>query len=90
LFYREAFFVTRARQSGYRVEEHRYADSSKGIRSDQIIQLSSVHVVKCGAPLLRRIGCRDAATGKFYEFLTNSFTLAATTIAAIYKRRVVL
>lgn len=36
---------------------------------------------------LRRIGYRDATTGKFYEFLTNNFQLAASTIAAIYKDR---
>jgi putative transposase len=36
---------------------------------------------------LCRIGYRDATTGKFYEFLTNNFQLAAATIAAIYKDR---
>lgn len=82
------FFVTRLRAKAvYRVEERRYADSSKGICSDQIIQLSSAHAMKRGAPLLRRIGYRDATTGKFYEFLTNNFQLAAVTIAAIYKDR---
>lgn len=82
------FFVTRLRAKAvYRVEARHYADSNKGIRSDQHIQLSSAHALKRGAPLLRRIGYRDAATGKFYEFLTNNFQLAATTIAAIYKDR---
>lgn len=82
------FFVTRLRAKAvYRVEERRYADNSKGVLSDQIIQLNSAHALKRGAPLLRRIGYRDATTGKFYEFLTNNFQLAATTIAAIYKDR---
>lgn len=82
------FFVTRLRSKAvYRVEERRYADASKGILSDQIIQLNSAHAVKRGAPRLRRIGYRDAETGKFYEFLTNNFTLSAATIAAIYKDR---
>jgi len=36
---------------------------------------------------LRRVGYRDSATGKFYEFLTNNFYLSAATIAAIYKDR---
>lgn len=82
------FFVTRLRAKAvYRVEARRYADSSKGVRSDQLIQLSSAHALKRGAPLLRRIGYRDAATGRFYEFLTNNFQLAANTIAAIYKDR---
>lgn len=82
------FFVTRLRAKAvYRVEERRYADSTKGILSDQVIQLSSAHAIKRGAPTLRRIGYRDAETGKFYEFLTNNFQLAAATIAAIYKDR---
>ena len=36
---------------------------------------------------LRRIGYRDAETGKRYEFLTNHFRLSARTIADIYKQR---
>jgi len=71
----------------YREEERRYADNSKGILSDQVIQLSSAHAIKRGAPTLRRMGYRDATTGKVYEFLTNNFKLAAATIAAIYKDR---
>lgn len=82
------FFVTRLRGNAvYRVEERRYADQNKGVQSDHIIQLSSAHALKRGAPRLRRIGYRDATTGKFYEFLTNNFQLAAATIAAIYKDR---
>lgn len=82
------FFVTRLRDKAvYRVEERRDVDKSKGVYSDQIIQLNSAHAQKRGAPLLRRVGYRDATTGKFYTFLTNHFHLAATTIAAIYKDR---
>lgn len=82
------FFVTRLRAKAvYRVEERCYADKSKGVHSDQVIQLSSAHALKRGAPKLRRIGYRDATTGKFYEFLTNNFHLSAATIAAIYKDR---
>jgi IS4 transposase len=36
---------------------------------------------------LRRIGHRDATTGKHYVFLTNNFKLSARTIADIYKSR---
>jgi putative transposase len=36
---------------------------------------------------LRRIGYRDAETGKRYVFLTNNFELTAKTIADIYKAR---
>ena len=82
------FFVTRLRAKAvYRVEERKEIDHRKGILSDQIIQLNSAHAIERGAPRLRRIGYRDATTGKFYEFLTNNFRLSATTIAAIYKDR---
>lgn len=82
------FFVTRLRAKAvYAVRERRYADTSRGILSDQLIQLNSAHAKKRGAPLLRRIGYKDAETGKFYEFLTNQLDLAASTIAAIYKDR---
>lgn len=82
------FFVTRLRAKAvYRVEARRDVDKSKGVCSDQIIQLNSAHALKRGAPLLRRVGYRDATTGKFYEFLTNHFHLSAVTIAAIYKDR---
>lgn len=36
---------------------------------------------------LRRIGYRDAVTGKHYVFLTNNSKLSAKTIADIYKSR---
>jgi IS4 transposase len=36
---------------------------------------------------LRRIGYKDAVTGKPYVFLTNNFKLAAKAIADIYKAR---
>ena len=42
--------------------------------------------MKCPVQL-RRIGYRDAETGKHYVFLTNNFKLAAKTIADIYKSR---
>ncbi len=82
------FFVTRLRAKAvYRVEERSKVIKGRGMTSDQIIQLNSAHALKRGAPLLRRIGYRDPDTGKFYEFLTNHFKLAASTIAAIYKDR---
>jgi len=82
------FFVTRSRPNAvYRVIERQKVNRSQGITSDQIIQLSSSHAQKRGAPRLRRVGyvCRE--TGKHYVFLTNHFGLSAATIAAIYKDR---
>jgi putative transposase len=82
------FFVTRLRAKAvYRIEERRAIDPMSGVLSDQIIQLNSAHALKRNAPKLRRIGYRDAETGRFYQFLTNNFKLCAATIAAIYKDR---
>ena len=81
-------FVTRLRPKAvYTVLERRPVDRSKGVLSDQIIQLNSTHATKRGVPKLRRVGYRDEETGKFYMFLTNNFQLSAATIAAIYKDR---
>lgn len=82
------FFVTRLRAKAvYRVEKRRVVDGTSGVQSDQIIQLSSAHAKKRGAPKLRRVGYRDPEAGKFFEFLTNNFKLCAKTIASIYKDR---
>lgn len=81
-------FVTRLRPKAvYSVLKRPPVVGNSGVLSDQIIQLNSAHAIKRGAPKLRRVGYRDAETGKFYTFLTNNFRLAATTIAAIYKDR---
>ena len=82
------FFVTRLRPNSiYRVEKRHSCPEDSGVTSDQTIQLNSAHALKRGAPRLRRVGYRDADTGKHYVFLTNHFGLAASTIAAIYKDR---
>lgn len=81
-------FVTRLRTKAvYDIIEHRDVIESKGIISDQIIQLNSAHAIKRGAPVLRRVGFIDKDSGKKYVFLTNNFLLCAATIAAIYKDR---
>jgi len=81
-------FVTRLRAKAvYRVLERRDITPETGVTSDQIIELTSAHAKKRGAPLLRRVGYRDPETGRKYQFLTNNLKLAASTIAAIYKDR---
>ena len=81
------FFVTRQRKNAcYRVTERRRVLKSKGMTSDQTIQLTGTKAGHCPFPL-RRIGFKDAETGKQYYFLTNNFKLAAATIAEIYKAR---
>ena len=57
-----------------------------GLTCDQTIELTGAKAENC--PIrLRRIGYKDADTGIHYTFLTNHFTLAASTIADIYKAR---
>ncbi len=81
-------FVTSLREkSVYRIVKRLDVVSETGVTSDQVIELNSAYAIKRGAPTLRRVDYRDPETGRFYQFLTNNFTLAASTIAAIYKDR---
>ena len=81
------FFVTRLKTNArYRVIKRRTVLKAKGLTSDQTIELTGAKAKNC--PIrLRRIGYKDANTGIHYTFLTNNFTLAARTIADIYKAR---
>ena len=80
-------FVTRLKTNArYRVIERRKALKTKGLTCDQTIQLTGARA-KNGPFRLRLIGYQDANTGIHYTFLTNHFTLAASTIADIYKAR---
>lgn len=85
---RGIFFVTRLKSNAkYRTLCRRCVLKRKGLTSDQTIAFTGTQTAKkCPAPL-RRIGYRDTETGKHYIFLTNNFTLAARTIADIYKAR---
>ena len=80
-------FVTRLKTNArYQVIERRAVLKNKGLTCDQTIQLTGAKAENC--PIrLRRIGYKDADTGIHYTFLTNHFTLAASTIADIYKAR---
>ena len=82
------FFVTRQRPNAkYRVVERQKISCRQGITSDQVIELTGARFKDKGMPRLRRIGYRDAQTGKRYVFLTNHFGLFAKTIADVYKDR---
>jgi len=82
------FFVTRLKSNAkYRIVCRRSVVKEKGLTCDQTIEFTGVQTSKkCPIPL-RRIGYRDAGTGKHYIFLTNNFKLSAKTIADIYKAR---
>ncbi len=79
------FFVTRLKENAVcTLIERRPVNRKNGVTSDHIIEVSHSQ----GQTLrLRRIGYKDAETGKQYEFLTNHFRLSARTIADIYKER---
>jgi hypothetical protein len=74
------FFVTRLKTNAdYTVIKRNPVKGS--ITSDQVIKLKKTGLI------LRRIGLKDKDTGKHYQFLTNNFRLAASTIGGIYKDR---
>ena len=86
LYSQGIFLVTRLKRGAcYRVCESRPVRPEQGVICDQTIELTSSHS-KYPRPL-RRVGYYDAATGQFYDFLTNHFSLAPKTIADIYKDR---
>lgn len=85
---KDIFFVTRLKSNAkYRIIQRRTVLKNKGLTCDQIIEFTGPQVAKKCPIQLRRIGYKDAVTGKHYVFLTNNFKLAAKTIADIYKAR---
>jgi hypothetical protein len=83
-----AFFVTRAKRNldASRIYSN-HVDKQNGILADQSIALNGYNSRKVYPSHLRRIRFRDPETGKDLIFLTNQFTLPATTICALYKSR---
>jgi hypothetical protein len=82
------FFVTRLKaRAAYRRTERLAASPDANVGRDDKIELTSPNGQReCPHPL-RRIVYTDPQTGRQFEFLTNNFHLAATTIAQIYKER---
>jgi hypothetical protein len=84
----QAFFITRARRVlTHRGIESRPVDKSTGLRADQTLRLTGPRTRKRYPVPLRRISFVDLETGHHYVFLTNNFTLAASTIAQLYHGR---
>jgi transposase len=83
-----AFFVTRAKAS-MRVNRlaSRPADTSTGVRSDQIVWLTLPKSIEHYPDRFRRVSYRDPESGKSLVFLTNNFDLPPLTIAQLYKSR---
>jgi len=82
------FFVSRSKSNArVKIIERREVDRSTGLTSDQSIEFTGFYASKNCPISLRRIGYRDAETGKHYVFVTNNFKLSPLTIAKIYKAR---
>ena len=83
-----AFFVTRAKSNldASRIYSEQ-VDKQTGVLADQSIALNGYDSRKDYPSHLRRIRFHDPLTDKDLVFLTNQFTLPATTICALYKRR---
>ncbi len=83
-----AFFVTRAKDN--MLFERRYShpvDRATGILCDQTVFLSGKKTKERYLDSFRRIKYRDAETGIVYVFLTNNFSVSASSIALLYKHR---
>jgi len=84
-----AFFVTRLKNNA-QIEflgQHRVPDEKRGIIRDDIIWFTGPQSVTKFPGELRLVEFFDEETDKVYLFITNNFSLVASTIAAIYKRR---
>ena len=83
-----AFFVTRAKNNlAYAITGQQLNNLPTGIIADAVIRLTGVEAGKAFPDKLRLVHYHDEETGRFFEFLTNNFTLSAATIAQIYKAR---
>jgi len=83
-----SFFVTRAkRRFRFKRRYSRPVDKSTGLRCDQTVVLTGVDTATTYPEPMRRIGYFDVETQKRFVFLTNNFTLAALTVAQLYKAR---
>jgi len=83
-----AFFVTRAKDNLSYTITGQHSDYIKnGVLSDDCISLKGFYQQQDYPKQLRLIQYYDHETNKELTFMTNNFTLAAYTIAQIYKAR---
>jgi hypothetical protein len=80
------YFVTRLKDNAdYGVVEERELPQRKGLRRDQVIYFYKLG--EKGECFFRRVEYHDEETDQVLVFLTNHMTLAAATVAAVYKAR---
>jgi hypothetical protein len=84
------YFVTRLKDNAvYRVVKNLPVSQKKSspVKKDQIIRFTGPQAKKNCPQELRLVTFYDDEQEREFQFLTNNFALAATTIAAIYKDR---
>jgi hypothetical protein len=83
-----AFFVIRSKNNlACHRQSHRPVNKATGLRSDQTIHLTGPKSSHRYPTPLRRITYVDADSATRFVFLTNNFTLAASTIPRLYRCR---
>ena len=83
-----AVFVTRSKSNtGLRRLYSQKVDKTTGVRYDQIVLPTGFYAKKEYPEKLRRIKYFDAEKGRTFVFLTNQFSLPASTIAELYRYR---
>lgn len=84
----KAFFVTRAKDNfNFKRIYSAQVDKSKGVLCDQTIELAGFYSFKKYPEKIRRIKFYDSEQNRTFVFITNSFSLDAFHIAALYKYR---
>jgi hypothetical protein len=82
------FIVRSKRNMKYDIAgQHKIPNKTRGILSDDVIELSNFYQSESYPDQLRLIRFYDKYEEKELEFITNNFTLAASTIASLYKGR---
>jgi len=83
-----AFFITRAKKNmDFGVRKRQPVNASGGVVSDRLIRLRGPKSRDLYPDTLRLIRYVDPQTGKRLKFLTNNLTLAAATVALLYRKR---
>jgi hypothetical protein len=84
----KSFFVTRSKRNfNFSRRYSHEVDKSTGVQCDQTVVLQTYYSAQGYPEPLRRIRYYDVQRDKRLVFLTNDFSLPATTIAALYKSR---
>ena len=85
---RQVYFVTRVKDNmKYEVIGQHKPIKKKQVIRDDLVRLTGFYTQQKYRDTLRIVGYVDLETGTNYEFLTNNLSLAAITIAGIYKSR---